>query len=157
MKRSSIFLQVILVLIGVGALVLMLWEPRIEGRNTNATLFEIYFKDPFLAFAYIASIPFFVALYKAFKVVGYAGQNKLYSKAAVKALRIIKYCALSIIGFIAAGEIIIMLSNSDDRTGGFFMGILIAFGSVVFAAAAAKFERVLQNALDVKSSNDLTV
>ena len=82
MKRSStIFLQVVIVLIGIGALALMLWEPHIEGRNAHATLFEIYFKDPFLAYAYIASIPFFVALYQAFKVLGYAGQNKIFSQA----------------------------------------------------------------------------
>src|SRR5512138_3493820 len=115
MKRSStIFLQIVLVLIGIGALALMLWEPHIEGRNAHATLFQIYFNDPFLAYAYIASIPFFVALFQAFKVLGYAGQNKTFSPAAVKALRIIKYCAMSIIGFVAVGEIFIMLINSDD-------------------------------------------
>ena len=96
MNRGSIlFLKAVLVLIGIGALALMLWEPHIEGRNAHATLFEIYFKDPFLAYAYIASISFFVALYQAFKVLGYAGQNKVFSQAAVKALRTIKYCAKS--------------------------------------------------------------
>ena len=70
-RSSTIFLQVVIVLIGIGALALMLWEPHIEGRNAHATLFEIYFKDPFLAYAYIASIPFFVALYQAFKVLEY--------------------------------------------------------------------------------------
>ncbi len=112
MKRSStIFLQVVIVLIGIGAVALMLWEPHIEGRNAHATLFEIYFKDPFLAYAYIASIPFFVALYQAFKMLGYAGQNKIFSPAAVKALRTIKYCAIAIIGFVAVGEIFILLGN----------------------------------------------
>ncbi len=37
------------------------------------------------------------------------------------------------------------------------MGILITFGSIVMAAAAAMFERILQNAVDIKSENDLTV
>src|SRR5205809_3892184 len=158
MKRSStIFLQVVIVLIGIGALAIMLWEPHIEGRNAHATPFEIYFKDPFLAYAYIASIPFFVALYQAFKVLGYAGQNKVFSQAAVKALRTIKYCAIAIIGFVAVGEIFIMLGNSDDRAGGVFMGILITFGSIVIATAAAVFEQVLQNAVAIESENDLTV
>ena len=156
-RRSTIFLQAVIVLIGIGALVVMLWEPNIEGRNAHATLFEVYFKDPFLAYAYIASIPFFVALYQAFKVLGYAGQNKVFSPAAVKALRTIKYCAISIIGFVAVGEIFIMLNDSDDRAGGVFIGILITFGSVVSATAAAMFERILQNAVDIKSENDLTV
>src|SRR5919106_5021297 len=102
MKRSStIFLQIVIVFIGIGALALMLWEPHLEGRNAHATPFEIYFKDPFLAYAYVASIPFFAALYQAFKVLGYAGQKEVFSPEAVKALRTIKYCALAIIGFVA--------------------------------------------------------
>ena len=153
----TIFLQVVIVLIGIGALALMLWEPHIEGRNAHATLFEIYFKDPFLAYAYLASIPFFVALYQAFKVLGYIGQNKAFSQTTVKALRTIKFCALAIIGFVALGELFIMLGNSDDRAGGVFMGILITFGSAVMATAVVVFERVLQSAVDIKSENDLTV
>ena len=156
-KSSTIFLQVVIVLIGIGVLAVMLWEPNIEGRNAYATLFEVYFKDPFLAYAYIASTPFFVALYQAFKVLGYAGQNTVFSPAAVKALRTIKYCAIALIGFVAVGEIFIMLGNSDDRAGGIFMGILITFGSVVIATVAAMFERVLQNAVAIKSENNLTV
>jgi hypothetical protein len=153
----TIFLQAVIVLIGIGALALMLWEPHIEGRNAHATLFEIYFNDPFLAYAYLASIPFFVALYQAFKVLGYIGENKALSQATVKAPRTIKFCALGIIGFVAVGELFIMLGDSDDRAGGVFIGILITFGSVVSATAAVMFDRILQNAVDIRSANDLTV
>ncbi len=156
-KSSTTFLQVVIVLIGIGALALMLWEPHIEGRNVHATLFQIYFKDPFLAYAYLASIPFFVALYQAFKVLGYAGQNKVFSLSAVKALGTIRSCAIAIIGFVALGEVFIMLGDSDDRAGGVFMGILITFGSIVIATAAAVFERLLQTAVEMKTENDLTV
>ena len=87
----------------------------------------------------------------------YIGQNKAFSQAALKALRNIKYCALAIIGFVAVGELFIVLGNNDDRAGGVFIGVLITFGSVVIATAAAMFERILQNAVDIKSENDLTV
>ena len=161
MKRSStIFLQVVIVLIGIGALALLLWEPHIEGRNAHATLFEIYFNDPFLALVYAGSIPFFIALYQAFKVLGYVRQNKVFSPEVVKALRTIKYCALAIIGFVVVEEIVIMLMNnhdSDNPGAPIFMGVLIAFPSIVVAAAAAMFERILQNAVELKSENDLTV
>jgi Protein of unknown function (DUF2975) len=161
MKRSStVFLQVVIVLIGIGALALMLWEPHIEGRNAHATLFEIYFKDPFLALVYAGSIPFFIALYQAFQVLGYVGRNKVFSTEVVKALRTIKYCALAIIGFVVVEEIVIMLMNnhdSDNPGAPIFMGILITFPSIVVATAAAMFERILQNAVDIKSENDLTV
>ena len=156
-KGSTIFLQIVIVLIGIGALAIMLWEPHIEGRNAHATLFEIYFKDPFLAYAYIGSIPFFVALYQAFKVLGYVRQNKTFSQATVKALGTIKYCAIAIIGFVAVGVIFMMFGDREDRPAGVFMRILITFPSIVVATTAAMFERILQNAVDIKSENDLTV
>ena len=148
---QTIFLQAVVVLIGIGALALLLWEPHLEGRNAHATLFEIYFKDPFLAYAYLGSISFFVALYQAFKVLAYFRQNNPFSPATVKALRTIKVCAFIIIGFVAGAEVFIMLNDSDDRAGGVFIGILITFGSIVIATAAAMFQRILQNALDTKA------
>ena len=158
-KSSTIFLQVVIVLIGIGALALMLWEPHIEGRNAHATLFEIYFKDPFLAYAYIASIPFFVALYQAFKLLGYIGRNEVFSQRSVKALRTIKYCAMTLVAFIVGAEayFFIAVRGKDDIAGGVIMGLLMIFVSVVIATAAAVFERTLQNAVDIKSENDLTV
>jgi hypothetical protein len=158
MKRSStVFLQGVVVLVGIGALAVLLWEPQIEGRNAHATPFEIYFKDPFLAYVYIASIPFFVALYHAFRVLGYAGQNNVFSQAAVKSLRTIKYCAMAIIGFAAASVIFMPFSDPDDRPAGVFMRILITFPAIVVVAASAMFERILKNAVELKSENDLTV
>jgi hypothetical protein len=161
MKRSStIFLQIVIVLIGLGALALLLWEPQIEGVNAHRTNFEIYFKDPFLALVYAGSIPFFIALYQAFKVLGYVGRNKVFSPEVVKALRTIKYCALAIIGFVVVEEIwILLMSGRDNDNPGapIFLGVLIIFPSIVVATAAAMFERILQNAVDLKSEHDLTV
>ena len=150
MKRSStIFLQVVIVALGIGALALLLWEPHVEGVNAHATtLYEIYFDDPFLALVYTGSIAFFVALYQAFKLLGYIQQNKVFSPGAVKALRTIKYCAITIIGFVAVEEFFIMLNHgNDDAAGGVAMGVLITFGSIVAATAAAGFEKTLQRQL----------
>jgi hypothetical protein len=158
MNRGSIlFLKAVLVLIGIVALALLLWEPHLEGRNANATPFEIYFNDPFLAYAYASSSAFFLALYQAFKVLGYAEQNSVFSPAAVRAVRTIKYCAMAIIGLVLLGEVFILLGNGDERPPAIFMGILIAFPSMVVATAMVVLERVLQNAVDIKSENDLTV
>ena len=158
MKRgSTVFLQVVIVLFGIGALALMLWEPQVEGRNAHSTFFEIYFKDLFLAYAYVASIPFFVGLFQAFKVLRYVRKNKAFSPETVKAFRTIKYCAIAIIGFVAVSVIFMIHGDRDDRPAGLFMRILITFPSIVIATAAAMFERLLQNAVDIKSENDLTV
>ena len=158
MKRGpSLFLRAVVVLLGIGAAAFLLWEPHIEGRNAHATLFEIYFKDPFLAYAYVGSIPFFVGLYHAFKVLGQAGRDEEFSRSTVRSLRTIKYCAIALIGFVAGGEVFILMQQGEDRAGGVFMGVLITFASIVVATAMAILERALQNAVDMKSENDLTV
>jgi hypothetical protein len=161
MKRgSTIFLQVVIVFIGVGVLALMLWEPHLEGRNAHATLFQIYFNDPFLAYAYFASIAFFVALYQAFKLLGYVGRSEVFSQRSVKALRTIKYCAMTLVGFLVGAEgyfFIVQRGKEDDIAGGVMMGLFLIFVSVVIATAAAVFERTLQSAVELKSENDLTV
>ena len=161
MKRSSIiFLQVVIVLMGVAALALLLWEPQVEGVNKNRTQFEIYFQDPFLALVYAGSIPFFVALYQAIRALGYVGRSQVFSPEVVKALRIIRYCALAIIGFVVVEELVILLMNNGDNDNPgapILLGALVAFPSIVVAAVAAMFERILQNAVDLKTENDLTV
>jgi Protein of unknown function (DUF2975) len=158
MNRGSIlFLKAVLVLAGIATLALLLLEPHGEGRNAHASLFQTYFNDPFLAYAYIGSIPFFMALYQAFKVLGYVGHNKVFSPVAVRALRTMRYCAMAIIGFVVVGEILLLSAESDDRAGAVFIGILIAFPSAVIATAMALLERILQNPVDLRSETDLTV
>jgi hypothetical protein len=161
MKRSAtLFLQFVVVLIGLAALALLLWEPQIEGRSKDATFFQVYFQDPLLALVYVGSIPFYVALYQAIKVLGQVGRNQAFSPEVVKALRTIRYCAFAIIGFVVVAVLFIFLmTGGDDENPGvpIFLGILIIFPSIVVATTAAIGERVVQNAVDLKSENDLTV
>ncbi len=157
-KRSSTaFLQMVIVLMGTGVLALMLWEPHLEGRNAQATVFEVYFKDPFLAYVYVASVPFFVALYQGFKVLGFIAENTVFSPAAVRALRTMKYCAIAMIGFVLVSVVFMGFADPDDRPPGVVMRVLVLFPSIVVAAAAATFQRIVQNGVDMKSENDLTV
>jgi len=158
-KASTIFLQVVIVLIGLGALAFLLWEPQVEGRNVHATQFQIYFNDPFLVYAYTGAIAFFVALYKAFRLLGYARRGEVFSQKSVKALRTIKYCGMTLVGFLAGAEayFFIVRRKEDDPAGGVMMGLFLIFVSAVITTAAAVFERTLQSAVEMKSENDLTV
>jgi hypothetical protein len=124
---------------------LLLWEPHLEGRNAHATTFEIYFKDPFLAYVYAGSIPFFIALYQAFELFGNVRRNGAFSQLTLNALRVITRCAVAIVGFVAGGVIIIILfGDKDDRPAGVFMSALVACGASVMATAAAVATRKLQ-------------
>ena len=160
-KGSIIFLRAVIVLIGIVALAIMIRFPLTEGRAINLDLFSVY-SDPFILYGYLASIPFFIALYQAFKLLGYIGRNEVFSLSSVKVFRNIKYCAITLsISIVTAGlyiRISYVFQNGDGDPAGFLaMCIVATFISIVVATAAAVFERTTQNAVDIKSENDLTV
>ncbi len=149
-------------LIGIVTLFIMIRFPLTEGRATNLDLLSIY-SDPFILYGYAASIAFFVALYQAFKLLGYIGQNKVFSLNSVKALRTIKYCAIILSILIVMVALYIRISygisptEDDDPAGFIAISIVTTFISIVIATAAAVFESLLQSAVELKSENDLTV
>ena len=158
MKRgSTLFLKTVLILIAVGALAALLWFPQTEGRAVNLGLVSIY-ADPFIIYEYIASIPFFVGLYQAFKLLNFIGANKAFSQGAVNTLKNMKFASLSLIGFITLALLYIRFAaHGDDPAGPTMLGILASFAAAIIATAAAVFQKLLQNAVDIKSENDLTV
>lgn len=156
-KVSTLFLKFVIGFIGIVALVWLIWFPQLEGRAANLDIISIY-KDPLIIYSYIGSIPFFVALYQAMNLLGYVDGNKVFSQASVDAVRKIKNCAIAFVGFILLGILYINLFvKGEDPAGVTAMSIFITFASIVIATAAAVFQRLLQNAVDMKSENDLTV
>ena len=156
-KGSTLFLKFVICLIAVGALVGMLWFPQTEGRAANLDLISIY-KDPFIIYIYISSTSFFVGLYQAFRLLNFIEANKAFSQGAVNTLKNMKFASLSLIGFIALAVFYIRFAaNGDDPAGPTALGIIVSFAVAVIAIAAAVFQKLLQNAVDIKSENDLTV
>ncbi len=154
MKRFSIiFLQTVIVLTGIAALAILIWLPLTEGRATNSDLFSIY-SDPFILYGYAASSAFFIALYKAFKLLGYIRQDKAFSLNSVRTLKSIKYCAIVLsILIIGAGLYIKIFHHKDDDPAGFIaICIVTAFISIVIAAVTEVFEKILQNGIKIKSA-----
>lgn len=158
MKRSStLFLKIVILLIATGVLTGLIWFPLTEGRAVNLDLVSIY-KDPFIIYIYIGSTPFFVGLYQAFKLLNLIDANKAFSQGAVNTLKNMKFASLALIGFITLALLYIrFFSNGDDPAGPTALGILVSFAVAVIATASAVFQKLLQNAVDLKSENDLTV
>ena len=156
-QGSTLFLKIVISLIGIVTLAGMIWFPQLEGRATNLDLISVY-ADPFIIYIYIASIPFFIGLYQAFKLLIFIDANKAFSQGAVNTLRNMRFASLSLIGFIALAEFYIrFFAHGDDPAGPTALGILASFAVAVIATAAAVFQKLLQNAVDIKSENDLTV
>jgi len=154
-RTLAVVLQIVTVLVGLGVLAVLLWEPHVEGRNAHATLFQIYFHDPFLAYAYTGSIAFFTALYQVFRLLGDVADRDVLSSRSVKALRTLKRCALTLIGFLVGAEVyfhFIQRAKGEDIAGGVMIGLVLMVACGGVAIAAAVLERSLRMAVRRRSA-----
>ncbi|HEU4717601.1 MAG TPA: DUF2975 domain-containing protein [Bacteroidia bacterium] len=144
-ERLIILLQGVIALLGIVTLVIMIRFPLTEGRASNLNLVQIYF-DPLIVYGYLASIPFFIALYSIFQLLRSIRQNKGLSPKTVRIVRRIKYCAiaLSILIVIAALYIKLNHNKEDDPAGFLAICMLSSFGSIAVAVLSVLFEKKLQ-------------
>jgi hypothetical protein len=142
-KRNAIgMLQAFLVLVGVVVLAFLLRFPSTEGRAKNLDWFHIY-TDPFILYGYAMAIPFFMALYQAFKWLGYIRMDQTFSPGAVKALKRIKAGAIVFGVMMVAAAVYINMAHAeeDDPAGFIAMSLFAAVSSAIVAIAAARLEK----------------
>lgn len=157
-KGSTIFLKGVLVLVALLTLFLLILLPKVEGRAADLDLLHIY-ADPFIIFGYIVSIPFFVVLFQAFRLLGYIGQNNIFSTSSVHALRTIKISAsaFALLMIMALVYIRVVYDRNDDPAGFIAIGVIATFVAAVVATTAGIFEKTTQKGVDLQSEHDLTV
>jgi len=96
--------------------------------------------------------------YQAFQLLRYIDENKAFSELSVNALKMIKKCAVTISGLhILVLPLFYLFAEMDDAPGVIFVGLLVPFASLVIAVFAAVLQKLLRNAIDIKSENDLTI
>ncbi|HET8883861.1 MAG TPA: DUF2975 domain-containing protein [Candidatus Saccharimonadales bacterium] len=154
MKRgSTIFLRGVVILIGLFILALCVFALPLAINSGQTGDYR-----PILFGLYVPAIPFFFALYQALKLLNYIDHNQAFSVGSVSAFKFIKYSALIISAlFIAGLPYIAQVAQADDAPGVLAIGLVIVFASFVIATFAAVLQRLVQNAVDIKSENDLTV
>ena len=154
MKRSStLFLRCVILLFGIAvfALCIFVLPKGIMSGKAGPYL-------PILFGMYIPTIPFFIGLYNCFQLLQLIDKNKIFSVAAIRALRTIKYCAFVICTLYAIGmPYIFYVADQDDAPGVVFLGFLFIFSSLIVGTASAVFQNQLHKVIDIKLENDLTV
>ena len=159
MKRgTTLFLKMAVILIGIPILALCIFlVPKIGNFAGELYPEMAYMKSLVLIDMYAAAIPFYFALYQAFNLLRYIEENTAFSKLSVKALKNIKCCAITISGLYILGlPLFHFIAKKVDPPIG-LMGLIIIFASLVIAVFAAILQRLLQEAINIKSENDLTV
>lgn len=107
---------------------------------------------------FFTTIPFYLALYQALKLLRLIDQNQTFSEEAVFTLKRIKQCALTITGiYILTMPFIYLFAEKDDAPGVIIIGMVPLFVSFVVAVFASLLQKLFKNALEIKTENDLTV
>lgn len=152
-RGSTLFLRGVVLLIGLVVLAICALVLPVGIRTDTTGDYR-----PILIGLYVAAVPFYIALYQSMKLLRYIDLDKAFSELSVKALMAIKYCAVTISAMFAAGmPYIYRVADRDDAPGVVAVGLVIIFASFVIAMFAGVLQKLLQNAIDIKSENDLTV
>ncbi|CAM4197932.1 DUF2975 domain-containing protein [Bacillus cereus] len=158
-QGSTLFLKTAIILIGIPVLALCIFlVPKIG--NYAAELYPDIASIKYLVLInlYATVIPFYLALYQAFKLVSFIDKNNAFSKLSVRALKKIKYCAVTIsILYVVGMPLFYLVAERADAPSIIILGMLLIFASMVIAVFAAVLQRLLKDAIDIKSENDLTV
>ena len=158
-KGSTLFLKGVLLLMALIALAVAIFAlPSIARGVPKEYPITANFLYLFIAGLYLSVVPFFVALHQAFKLLNYIDKDTAFSGSSVKALKYIKYSAIANSVFYTTGiPLLFQVAELDDAPGLGIIALAFACTPLVIATFAAVLQRLLQNALDIKSENDLTV
>lgn len=156
-QYPTTFLKIAVILIGIPVLALCIFGLiRVVNNPVNPDYARMLY--PFLTGIYVSAIPFYYALYKAYRLLNYIDDNKAFSQISVNALKSIKHCANTISSvYVVIMPFVYLLAEKDDAPGLIIVGMVPIFAAMVIAVFAAVLQRLLQDAIDIKSENDLTV
>jgi hypothetical protein len=159
-NASTLLLRLALIALGLVVSIVGVMLSLVAYKNWGREFPDLaYAKYPVMIGLYTIVATFWAALYQAFRLLDLIDRNKSFSKLSVMTLQKIKYCILAIAGvFLLGMPVIFHIAQKDDAP-----GLILIFGSifigvpVVVAVFAGVCQSLFQNAIDIKSENDLTV
>lgn len=150
---STLFLKAAILLMGTGVLALCVF---VLPRGIATTAVNGY--RPILIGMYVTAVPFFIALYQGWKLLRAIDAHNAFSAESARALKNIAYCG-GVIGLIYGAGLpyIYHVAKMDDAPGVMALGCIIVFVSFVIAIFAALLQKLLEEAIRIKTENELTV
>ena len=157
MRGTVTFLQVNIFIMGIIILALCLfWLPGLAKDSAEMNPEFAHLRLPVLVGLYFTAIPFFLAMYQAFKLLIFIESEIAFSELAVITLGHIKNCAITIIILYLIG-IFLLLSQNALHPGIAIIGFVIIFTTLVISLFTAVLQQLLTSALKLITENELTV
>ncbi|MCT2346320.1 DUF2975 domain-containing protein [Niallia taxi] len=156
-RGSTTFLKLAVFLIGLPILALGVFGIFYLTKNpANPDYAHLLY--PMVIIMYISAAPFFHALVQAFRLLSFIDKNHAFSQDSVRALKVIKYCAVIISGLYAIMlPFVYFVAQLDDAPGLVIIGMVPIFASIVIAVFAAVLQKLLKDAIDLKDENEHTI
>ncbi len=158
-KGATLILKVALfVIVGIVVLFCIFVFPSIwkDGPIEFPGLYYVF--PPLVLGLYATVIPFFFGLWQILKLLRYIDKGKTFSDESMRALKKIKYAAVIIgIIYLSGLPLLYPIADADDAPGLLLFGFVFACVPITVGICAEVLERLLQNAIDMKNENDLTV
>jgi hypothetical protein len=158
-RASTLFLKGAILLIGALVLAFCVFAfPQLWIEGTAELSDHAHVLYPGLIGFYLTAVPFFFALYQAFKLLQYIDANNAFSSSSISALRNIKFCAIAMSVLYWTGmPLVFVFADLDDAPGAVIIGAALACSPLIVATFAAVLQKLVQNAIDIKAENDLTI
>jgi len=154
-RGSTTLLKAVLFLM---ALVVLTFCVVLLPQEIQAELAGDFDYLPLLIGLYFPALPFLYAIFQAHRLLVNVDEDRAFSEQSVDAFKKIKYCSLAISSVFAVGmPYIFYLADQDDAPGLAALGFVIVGAAFVIATAAAIAQKLLQNVVEIKTENDLTV
>jgi len=159
-RASTFFLKTVLIFIGCIALALCVFSlPNVWiGAAREWPMISARLLYPGLIGIYATIIPFLLALYQAFRLLRLIDRHNAFSKSSIDALRNISFCAVAMtLLYFLAMPLVVSVADSDDAPGLVLISFAFACAPLVIATFAAVLQKLVRNALDMKTENDFTI
>lgn len=157
MKFKTGFLKGALFFISILILVLsVFWLPTVSKELAISNPDYAHLRLPLLLGLYITLIPFYIALYQAFRLLHFIEKQYAFSAASLYSLCVIKNCAVAIVVLYIAGMSYLAFSNAL-HPGIAVMGAIILFACISIALLSMLLHELLRSGLNLKTENELTI
>jgi hypothetical protein len=157
------FARGVVYLVGIAALaVCFILLPELVreesvGKPTDPSLTFLFF-----AFAYVLAVPFFIALYQTHKLLDLIDKHQAFTQKTLRALQYIKNCTIAF-GVMLVMALVIVLSivrsidPREDITAFISIGFIFTFVTAIIAVFVAVLQKLVADAVALKSENDLII
>lgn len=160
MKRmSTIFLRTAIIFIGIGVLALStLLLPTLWGDiSTEFPEYSYAVYAVFIAM-FITVIPFFIGLYGAWRLLSHIDRGLAFTKQSAKSVSSIAVAAGSISSiYIISLPFFYIWADNDDAPGLVIIGLVLTGVPMVISVFASLLHKLISEASELKSENELTV